>query len=90
MERHQCRRYKYPEDRFNFEYWVNASGPCKERYWWYNIEQGTLIINITKNNIRMCYNISKLELQSVKLGWRTLVAQVVRQVRSAIKHVNQS
>ena len=83
-DRHMMSRYEYPEDRMEFQRWRCAPGPCQRPYWYFDQLRGRLTIELRKADRVMCYDLTMLELEMSRMGWRWLVAQAVRQARHAL------
>ena len=85
-DRNMTSRYEYWYDRRDFRRWRTAPGPCHRPYWRFDEFRSRLIIELHKGERVMCYNLTTLELETARLGWRWLLAQAVRQVRRALTH----
>ena len=83
-DRNMMSRYDWPEDRMDFRRWRRAAGPCSLPYWYFDELCGRLTIELRKADKVMCYDLTTIELEIAKRGWRWLVAQAVRQVRAAL------
>lgn len=85
-DRNMMSRYEYWSDRMEFWRWVRAPGPCQRPYWMFDEQRGRLTIELRKGGRVMRYDLTTMELESVRIGWRWLVALAVRKVRRALTH----
>lgn len=81
-ERHVTSRYARPEDRKDFRCWRLSAGPCIRPYWNFDELRGRLTIELHKGGKAQYYDLTTAQLEMARFGWRWLVAQAVRQVRS--------
>ncbi len=79
-DRNSMSRYDWPEDRKDFSRWRIAPGPCQRRYWHFDELRGRLTIELYKGERVMCYDLTTVELDMARFGWRWIVAQTVRKV----------
>lgn len=85
-DRNACSRYDYPDDRKEFRRWVKLPGPCSRPYWHWDETHRFLYLELGKGLQRYQYRLDDLVLHSTHLGWRSVVAHALREVRNALRH----
>ena len=80
-------RFEFREDRLRFAEWVKASPPA--RYVVYSHRPLGLFIRISKwiGGREYCIEqvISRVELETIRIGWRWIVAQNLKRMRYALQ-----
>jgi len=77
-------RLDYQDDRFDFHRWVESKRPCKSLDWTWDGEKLTLMVEPSKTR-RRWYRVSRYEIDHIRLGWRWLIAQCLRECRRALR-----
>ncbi len=83
-QRHAMSRYEYPQDRFDFDRWRKAPGPCQKPYWYIDPLTRTLTIDLRLGAIQIAPE------QLCEKNWRRVIASAVRRVRLYIREQDMS
>jgi hypothetical protein len=81
-----AQRWEFADDRQEFSHWRKATPPCSSvEYRWR--PQGLFIrLSRRKGMVTYCIEqvVSQAELDTIRLGWRWLMAQKLRMMRARL------
>lgn len=86
MKRYSNRRYEFPRDRYNLDYWAVAPLATTKRYAYESpCHHDGVLLKLSSGRDSCAVFVSRYDLMTYPEGWRVLMARRLREMRRYLR-----